>query len=270
VPPTQPPLARPPSHVTLDLGPGALVSFSAAPDQEISIAAGTLNALLDRPVDSGGQRIALQEPALSIRVHTATSITVDIGSVLTPTAKTSLALMAENALIPVGTPNGFLLSGTLSQGRISGGLSIGFPASVIVPTFPDPYAASYSASAGRELLAGVAALVTWRATTPPVLTINPIKTSSLAPAPGLPAMRQPRCRPLRSPAMASGCSMFRATRTNGVSPSARSAARNSPLRVCNCKRPLRHQRVHGARNLLGAGGRRGLRADVSLRVLSRR
>ena len=186
VPPTQPPLARPPSHVTLDLGPGALVSFSAVPDQEISIAAGTLNALLDRPVDSGGQRIALQGPALFIRVHTATSITVDIGSVLTPTAKTSLALMAENALIPVGTPNGFLLSGTLSQGRISGGLSIGFPASVIVPTFPDPYAASYSASAGRELLAGVAALVTWRATTPPVLTINPIKTSSLAPAPGLP------------------------------------------------------------------------------------
>ncbi|KJC60081.1 hypothetical protein UP10_15570 [Bradyrhizobium sp. LTSPM299] len=183
VPPTQPPLARPPSQVTLDLGPGALVSFSAAPDQETSIAAGTLNALLDRPVDSGGQRIVLQGPALFVRVHTATSITVDVGSVLTPTAKTSLALIAENALIPVGTPNGFLLSGTLSQGQISGGLSIGFPAGVIIPTFPDPYAASYAASAGRELLAGVAALVTWTATTPPVLTINPIKTSSLAPTP---------------------------------------------------------------------------------------
>ena len=182
VPPTQPPLARPPSQITLDLGPGALISFSAAPDQEISIAAGTLNALLDRPVDSGGQRIALQGPATFIRLHTATSITVDVGSVLTPAAKTSLALIAENALIPVGTPNGFLLSGTLSQGRISGGLSIGFPAAVIVPTFPDPYAAAYSASAGRELLTGVAALVTWTATAPPVLTINPIK-ASFAPAP---------------------------------------------------------------------------------------
>ena len=182
MPPTQPPLARPPSQITLDLGPGALISFSAAPDQEISIAAGTLNALLDRPVDSGGQRIALQGPATFIRLHTATSITVDVGSVLTPAAKTSLALIAENALIPVGTPNGFLLSGTLSQGRISGGLSIGFPAAVIVPTFPDPYAAAYSASAGRELLTGVAALVTWTATAPPVLTINPIK-ASFAPAP---------------------------------------------------------------------------------------
>jgi hypothetical protein len=186
VPPTQPTLARPPSQITLDLGPGALVSFSAAPDQEISIAAGILNALLDRPVDSGGQRIALQGPATFIRVHTATSITVDVGSVLTPTAKTSLALIAENALIPVGTPNGFLLSGTLSQGRISGGLSIGFPAAVIAPTFPDPYAAAYSASAGRELLTGVAALVTWTATTAPILTVNPIRASlaSASPSPG--------------------------------------------------------------------------------------
>jgi hypothetical protein len=202
VPPTQPPLARPPSQITLDLGPGALVSFSAAPDQEISIAAGTLNALLDRPVDSGGLRIVLQGPALFIRVHTATSITVDVGSVLTPTAKTSLALIAENALIPVGTPNGFLLSGTLSQGRISGGLSIGFPAAVIVPTFPDPYAASYSVGAGRELLIGVAALVTWTATAPPVLVINPIKPSSLAPAPALPGIAATSLPPDRSAAPA--------------------------------------------------------------------
>jgi hypothetical protein len=183
VPTTQPPLARPASQVTLNLGPGALIAYSAAPDQEISTAAGTLNALLDRPVDSGGQRIALQGPALCVRTRTATSITVDVGSGLTPTAKTSLALMAENALIPVGTPNGFLLSGTLSQGRIAGGLSIGFPAGVIVPTFPDPYVASYAAGAGRELLAGVATLVIWTATAPPVLTISPIKTSSLAAPP---------------------------------------------------------------------------------------
>jgi hypothetical protein len=183
VPPPQPPLALPPSQMALDLGPGALVSFSAAPDQEITIAAGALDALVDRPVDAGGQRIPLQGPALFIRVHTATAITVDVGSVLTPTAKTSLALMAENALIPVGTPNGFLLSGTLSKDRIAaGGVSIGFPAIAIVPTFPDPYAAAYSDSAGRELTTGVAALVTWTAITPPALTINVIHGSALAAA----------------------------------------------------------------------------------------
>jgi hypothetical protein len=174
LPPTQPTLARPPSQITLDLGPGALVAFSAAPDQEITIAAGALDAVLDRPLDASGQRIALQGPALFTRVHTAAAITVDVGSVLTPTAPTSLALIAENALIPIGTPNGFLLSGTLAQGRISGGLSIGFPASAIVPTFPDPYAAAYSVEAGRELLAGVAALVTWTQTTAPVATIDVI------------------------------------------------------------------------------------------------
>jgi hypothetical protein len=183
LPPTQPPLALPPSQMGLDLGPGALISFSAAPDQEITIATGTLDALVDRPVDAGGRRIPLRGPALFIRVHTATAITVDVGSVLTPTAKTSLALMAENALIPVGTPNGFLLSGTLSKDRIAaGGVSIGFPAIAVVPTFPDPYAAAYSDSAGRELLIGIAALVTWTATTAPALTINVNHGSALAAA----------------------------------------------------------------------------------------
>ncbi len=183
LPPAQPPLALPPPQIVLEIGPAALISFSAAPDQEIRLAIGTLNAVLDRPLDASGQRIALQGPALLARVHTTASITVDIGSVLTPAAKTSLALIARNALIPVGTPNGFLFSGTLTLGRIaSGGLSIGFPTNVIVPTFPDPYAAAYSASAGRELLTGVATVVTWTATAAPVLTVNPIRASSAAAA----------------------------------------------------------------------------------------
>ena len=179
-PPTQPPLALPGAQIALDLGPGALVSFSAAPDQEITIASGTLDALVDCPVDAGGRRIPLHGPGLFIRVHTAGSIIVDVGSALTPTAKTSLALMAENALIPVGTPNSLLLSGTLDQGRIvAGGLAIGFPAAAIVPTFPDPYAASYSAGAGRELLTGVAAVVTWSPTVPRALTVEVLRRSPL-------------------------------------------------------------------------------------------
>jgi hypothetical protein len=189
-PPTQPTLARSQPLIAFDLAPGALVAFSAAPDQETRIAVEMLDALVDRPVDASGQRVALQGPALLTRLHTAASITVDVGSPLTPTAKTSLALIAENALIPVDTPNGFLLTGTLAQGRIAGGLSIGFPTNVIVPTFPDPYAAAYSESAGRELLDGVAAVVTWTATTTPILTINPIRRQTLALAP-TPAPTQP-------------------------------------------------------------------------------
>jgi hypothetical protein len=180
-PPTQPPLALPAAQIALDLGPGALISFSAAPDQEITIAAGTLDALVDCPVDAGGRRIPLQGPALFTRIHTAASITVDVGSPLSPAAKTSLALIAENALIPVGAPNSLLLSGTLAQGRIAtGGVAIGFPAVAIVPTFPDPYAASYSAGAGRELLTGVAAVVTWTATTPRALTVDVLRRSPAA------------------------------------------------------------------------------------------
>ena len=178
--PTQPPQVLPTSQLTLDLVQGSLVSFSSAPDQEITIAAGALNAILDRPTGADGQRITLQGPALLTRVHTATSIAIDVASALTPTAVTSLALVAENALIPVGTPNGFLLSGTLTKSQIAGGLAIGFPVISIIPTFPDPYVAAYADTAAEERLTIVAAAVTWTATTAPVLTINIVQAAPSA------------------------------------------------------------------------------------------
>jgi hypothetical protein len=171
-PATQPALALPKPQLMLSLAPGALVSFSADPNQEISIAGVALTAVLDRPLDAAGQRIPVTGPALATRIRTATSITVDIGSALAPGANPVFALVAENALIPVGSPTLFLLSGTLAQDRISGNLSIGFPASALVPTFPDPYVAAYGETAGREEIAGVAALVSWSGSNAPVLTVT--------------------------------------------------------------------------------------------------
>jgi hypothetical protein len=180
LPPAQPPLALPQSQITLDLAPGALVAFSADPTQELTIAAGALTAILDRPLDASGQRLPLAGPALLTRIHTASSIVVEVGSMLTQGA-TSLALIAENALVPVGTPNGFLLGGTLTGNVINGGLLMVFPAKAIIPTFPDPYAALYRITADEEQgLTGISAAVAWTPTTAPSVTFALIGESRTA------------------------------------------------------------------------------------------
>jgi hypothetical protein len=173
LPPAQPQLALPQSQITLDIASGALVAFSADPTQELTIAAGALTAILERPLDARGQRLPLAGPALLTRIHTAGSIIVDVGSTLTQGA-TSLALIAENALVPVGTPNGFVLGGTLTGNVINGGLLIVFPAKAIIPTFPDPYAALYRGTADEGGIGGVSATVAWTPTTAPVVAVTVI------------------------------------------------------------------------------------------------
>ena len=187
-PPTQPTLALPTPQLTLQLAPGALVAFSADPSQEITIASVALAAVLDRPLDAAGQRIPMNGPALATRIHTAASITVDLGSPLASSGDAGLALIAENALIPVGSPTLFLLSGTLAEGRISGGLSITFPAKVVVPTFPDPYVAVFGQTAGDVQFSGVATVVTWTGTVAPVVTIAIVPVAGAAGATTLAAL----------------------------------------------------------------------------------
>jgi len=171
LPPAQPQLARPQSQITLDLGPGALVAFGADPTEEITVAIGTLTAVLDQPLDASGQRLPLTGPAVLTRTHTASSIVVDAGLVPTAAA-TPLALIAENALVPVGTPSGFLLAGTLTGDVINGELAIVFPATAIVPTFPDPYAAVYGGAADDEGITGISATVAWTPTTAPTVSVR--------------------------------------------------------------------------------------------------
>lgn len=177
-----PDLPRPQPLVTLDLPPGTAVGFSATPTAETVLAACTIDAVVDQPVAADGSRIALHGPALELRTLTATGIAIDIGSPLTPKAVTSMALDTPNALIPVGTPNGFLVVGTLASGTISGKAEVVFPAAVVIPTLPHPYAASYLASPRTEEIAGVAARVAWSAVapvSPPALSIELIRASAL-------------------------------------------------------------------------------------------
>ncbi|MBV8067192.1 MAG: hypothetical protein JO113_04380, partial [Candidatus Eremiobacteraeota bacterium] len=152
-PPTQPQLAFPPAQLTMSLGAGALldykltplVGFHLTPAQEMIEELGLLSAFLDRPIAADGSRIAIGGLALAVRARTATRVLLEIASALTPDPSAMLALMAENAFVPVAAPNGFVLSGTLQNNSVSGALEVTFPTTVIIPTLPDPYAALYVA-----------------------------------------------------------------------------------------------------------------------------
>ncbi|HEU5001986.1 MAG TPA: hypothetical protein VFW71_04325 [Actinomycetota bacterium] len=182
-----PDLPRPQPEVTLDLPIGAAIGFSFTPTAETVLAGGLLSAVVDQPVAADGSRIALAGHALELRTLTAAKTTVDIGSPLTPKAETSIAIDTPNAIIPVGTPNGFFVNGTLVPGSgpptLSGRAEVVFPAEVVIPTLPHPYAAAYLASPRTEQIVGVAALVTWSAigpTSPAALSIALIRPSDLA------------------------------------------------------------------------------------------
>jgi len=172
LPPTQPQLAFPPAQFTIALDTGTLIGFSLTPAQEIVEETGVLSALLDRPIWADGSRIAIAGIALALRVRTATEVALEIASALTPNPAASLALMAENALLPVSAPNGFVLKGTVTNDAVAGALEVTFPAAVVLPTLPDPYAALYNGAPGEENLAGVGAKVTWVAGGPPSLELE--------------------------------------------------------------------------------------------------
>ena len=143
-------------------------------------------------------RIALRGPALAMRTLSPTG-SQPSGSArpLSPKTFTSIALDTPNALIPVGTPNGLAIVGTVASGLISGKVEISFPASVVIPTLPDPYAARYVPSRREEQLVGVGAIVAWSVVdpvSPPELSFEFINTAT-ANAVGRPGARRNRRHP---------------------------------------------------------------------------
>jgi hypothetical protein len=186
LPPTWPDLAFPPAQVAIAIDAGALIGFNLTPTQETVEEFGQLTALLDRPVGADGSRIAISGVALVVRARTAGSIALEIASTLTSNPAEALALMAENALIPVGAPNGFVLGGTVQNAGVAGTLEVTFPTDVLIPTLPDPYAALYIEREDAQRLTGVGARVTWTETGPPDLTffLFPAVEATTGAAPG--------------------------------------------------------------------------------------
>jgi len=122
--------------------------LNASTTAEITYTTGALIAHLDRPVDSAGTRIpftsqgggtaalvVLGSQAPTLAIITATTSTTDLPQ---------LSLTLENALLHVDSPSALIAWGTLIGTQLSTGvLAEAFNIAWILPTLPDPYAATF-------------------------------------------------------------------------------------------------------------------------------
>jgi hypothetical protein len=127
---------------------------------------GTAIAHLDRPLAADGMRYALDDPALiGITLNsTGTQVTIlAMGSAAASVFQAIQPLALENALIGVEPPYGFLLGGPVSgTDFIQCRVAIFFSAQWLLPTLPDPYAATFGLDEISGQTAGVlTADTTW-------------------------------------------------------------------------------------------------------------
>jgi hypothetical protein len=144
------PLAAPSKlNATVDFHTDQVAAYSyfSTSSDEILFTAGKVRAHLDRPISATGARFPYHSAAALVIDQTpaATSLVIvgarkDHRRVITPVA-------IENALMGVDAPEGFTLAGTL-QGKqlLKCVTSFFFDLRWLLPTLPDPYAASFDLS----------------------------------------------------------------------------------------------------------------------------
>jgi hypothetical protein len=128
----------------------ASIVYLASASAELLYSTGTVNAYLDRPVEANGSRVPLTKMSAVILLFAETTQT-RVFLLATPNAKPSvyskaLSIAFKNALLGVQPPSLLILTGklqaetdTLQQCRVS----LFFNAYWLLPTLPDPYAASF-------------------------------------------------------------------------------------------------------------------------------
>ena len=107
-------------------------------------------AHIDRPVAADGKRIPFHSSACELAlIEFAGSVFIDLGAPadFPPGTPAQLALALTNALLPTLPPDHLALLGSVRQGNdvTVGDLFLELGLIAIVPTLPDPYAASFSA-----------------------------------------------------------------------------------------------------------------------------
>jgi hypothetical protein len=196
---------KPPATVRSTIGwinpAGFVASLTAAPGSELLATSGGANAFLDRPlaVDGGALPISGAGTLFLTATAAGTEITILANAATTPTTTFSIAL--ENALIGVAAPHTLLASGTLASPSAtqlaSAAVTLVLEARWLVPTLPDPYAASFESAPllDRGVIGLLSASLTWAggAVTEVVLdvAINPLPAGATPPgvaAPPVPAI----------------------------------------------------------------------------------
>jgi hypothetical protein len=153
---------------------GSIVFYFSQSASEGVLAFGHVAGHLDRPVAADGGRLGVAMPnAVLVLLQTVSETHLYLSGV-DPAAgqKPLLALALENLLTSVQPPTLFLLNGPLAGSALnSGKLVLRFSAQSLLPTLPDPYAASFEAfTASRASSLGwVTGSVVWKGPLHPVL-----------------------------------------------------------------------------------------------------
>ncbi len=166
----------------------------ASTNAEFTYTTGALIAHLDRPLDSSGSRIPFTSQgggtaALVVLRSQASSLAIIAG---TPsmTDLPELSLTLENALLRVGSPSALMASGTLTGTQLSTGvLSEAFNIAWILPTLPDPYAATFQTPLSVDpdtasQLGTLTATTSWDGSHPPQMTCS-LQTTDAGTSPSL-------------------------------------------------------------------------------------
>ncbi len=128
---------------------GALISFLVEPGLEILSALGIGTAHLDRPLGADGGRIPMFGGAILQIGVTSTNKVVLVLAVEPQPLEADFPIALENALIGVHGPTLFAVFGPVDEHNFKDALVvILFQGSWLLPTLPDPYAASF----GLELI----------------------------------------------------------------------------------------------------------------------
>jgi type 1 fimbria pilin len=128
-----------------------------------------LSAVFDRPVDLRGERLSLQAPAIPVLfTATAQGTFLLIDGQLQPLSQSPIAFALVNAVLRAAPPASIVLYGGFDGTTLNPAVVLlGYQLLALVPTLPDPYAASYGSilTAVDQQGGDLVSILTWQATT---------------------------------------------------------------------------------------------------------
>ncbi|HET9226821.1 MAG TPA: hypothetical protein VFR31_09150 [Thermoanaerobaculia bacterium] len=155
------------SSVELFSAAGSTVIHVSQPGLDAALFSGRAVGHLDRPLAADGKRIAVKMPSawLGLLSRPEGIEATLLGSDPLAAQKPHLAIALENALLKVRPPMALFASGPFTGDRIfNGRLWLRFALRLLLPTLPDPYAASFETQSRTDVDAGwVTARVNWNA-----------------------------------------------------------------------------------------------------------
>lgn len=170
-----PPPIRRVSELDLTYARGAQVTVTITPGSEIVIVACSASANLDRPLSAHGARLPLAyTKGFAGFLHDSAGKRALAAVDTPPQTERGHVLALENALAGTGASTVLAFLGTRAGPAWVGNLGVAFPLRGIVPSLPDPYAASFPFQqlVDRAASGSLAALMTWTAGATPNLNFS--------------------------------------------------------------------------------------------------